>query len=100
MTGKLFSQSGIYIKWKKLFSLAKKRVSTGGTKFFFKNGFHILSIMVRNLAKNSEQKNTISPRQKGTLQLLFLLVETIIEIRKNQKRKRKRNVTSKKITRI
>ena len=84
----------------KLFSLAKKRVSTGGTKFFFKNGFHILSIMVRNLAKNSEQKNTISPRQKRTLQLLFLLVETIIEIRKNQKRKRKRNVTSKKITRI
>ena len=28
-------------------------------------------------------KNTISPRQKTILQLLFLLLETIIEIRKN-----------------
>ena len=28
-------------------------------------------------------KNTISPREKRILQLLFLLEETIIEIRKN-----------------
>ena len=31
----------------------------------------------------TSKKNTISPRQKRILQLLFSLVETIIEIRKN-----------------
>ena len=31
----------------------------------------------------TSKKNTISPRQKRILQLLFPLVETIIEIRKN-----------------
>ena len=42
-------------------------------------------------------KNAISPRQKRILQLLFPLVETIIEIRKNpffffkEKKKKKNN---------
>ena len=45
---------------------------------FEKIGFHIISIMVA-----TSKKNTISPRQKRILQLLFPLVEAIIEIRKN-----------------
>ena len=40
--------------------------------------------MVTTSKKNSViLKNTISPRQKRILQLLFPLVETLIEIRKN-----------------
>ena len=41
--------------------------------------------MVTTSKKNTKKlKNTISPRQKRIFQLLFLLVETTIEIRKNQ----------------
>ena len=41
--------------------------------------------MVTTSKKNTiTLKNTISPRQKMILQLLVPLVETIIEIRKNQ----------------
>ena len=36
------------------------------------------------LGKTSKQNNTVSPRQERILQLLFLLMETIIEFRKNQ----------------
>ena len=36
------------------------------------------------LGKISEQNNTVLPRQERILQLLFLLMETIIEFRKNQ----------------
>ena len=35
-------------------------------------------------SKKLKQENTISPRQEMILRLLFLLVETIIEIRNNQ----------------
>ena len=36
-----------------------------------------------SLAKNSKQKYTIRSRQKRILRLLFLVVETVIEIGKN-----------------
>ena len=40
--------------------------------------------MVSTGKKNSDWKNIISPRQERILQLYFLLVETILEIRKNE----------------
>ena len=50
----------------------------------FSIGFHMISVMVTTSKKNTIiLKNTVSPRQKRILQLLFPLVETIIEIRKN-----------------
>ena len=77
MTEKLLSQPGMSEKWKKLFLLARKtkKLLFKNWPKRFNNGF---------LKKNSEQKNSTPPRQERVLQLLFLLVETIIEIRKNQ----------------
>ena len=49
--------------------------------YSLKIGLHA-SIMV-STSKKLWIKNTISPRQGRILQLLFLLVETIIEIKKN-----------------
>ena len=65
---------------KAVFYQPEKQFLLGAKKFFFKNwpprfdnGFH-----------QQKTQNTISPRQERILQLLFLLVETIIKIRKNQ----------------
>ena len=52
-------------------------------KFLFKN-FLPHSINNGFQQQKTLNKNTISTRQKRILKLLFVLVETIIEIRKNQ----------------
>ena len=48
----------------------------------FKIGLHFLIMFP--LAKRFQKKNTILTRQEKILQLLFLLLEIIIEINKNQ----------------
>ena len=67
---------------KTVFHYPEKQFLLGAMKFFFKN-WPPHSFNNAPLTKNIEQMNTISPRQKMVLQLLFLLVETIIEIRKD-----------------
>ena len=64
----------------------EKRFLLGAMKFLCKVWLsYIISIMVTTSKKNTIiLKNSISPRQKRILQLLFLLVETIIDISKNQ----------------
>ena len=81
---KLFSLPGISDKWKKRFFTSQKN-SFYQEKWSFsvKIGFHIISIMVTTSKKNTIiLKNTISPIQKRFYSF-FLLVETIIETRKN-----------------
>ena len=83
LTEKLFSQAGISDKWKKLsFNSQKNSFYSEQRSFSLKIGLHV-SIMV-STSKKPGWKNTISPRQERILQLLFLLMETVIEIRKNQ----------------
>ena len=80
---KLFSLPVISDKWGNSFSLARKTVLLGAIKFFCKNwllynydnGFHLQKKILLIL--------NISSRQKRILQLLFLLLETIIKIRKD-----------------
>ena len=83
---KQFSLPGISDKWKKRFFASQKNsFYQGPWSFSVKIGFRIISIMVTTSKKNTIiLKNTISPRQKRILQLLFSLLETVIEIRKNQ----------------
>ena len=82
---KLFSQPEIPDKWEELlFNSQKNRFYSEQWSFSLKIDLHLVSIMAstsRNILEILE--NTISPRQKRILQLLFLLVETIIKIRMN-----------------
>ena len=68
------------------FSLARKTFSISSNEvFLLKIGFRIISTTISTCKSILLiLKNTISSKQKRILQLVFLLVETNTEIRKNQ----------------
>ena len=82
---KLLSLSGISDKWKKrFFACDKNSCCWKQWGFLVKIAFRIISVMVTTSKNNTIiLNNTISPRQKRVLQLLFPLVETVIEFTKN-----------------